>query len=83
MSDYVRLADHVTPDMLCADYWAGDEGDRLLLTREQIANLPENDTSRLLQRADELNAGQLRDDILALGTKKAEERLFSGRHRIR
>ena len=78
MSDYVRLADHVTIDMLCADYWVGDEGDRLLLTQEQIASLPENDTLRLIQKADELNASQLRDDILALGTKKPEECFQNG-----
>lgn len=78
MSDYVRLADHVTPDMLNADYWAGEEGDRLLLTREQIDALPENDSLRLLQRADELNADQLRNDILALGSKKPEECFQNG-----
>lgn len=78
MLDYVRLADHVTIDMLCADYWVGDEGDRLLLTQEQIASLPENDTLRLIQKADELNASQLRDDILALGTKKPEECFQNG-----
>ncbi len=78
MSDYVRLADHVTFDMLCADYWVGDEGDQVLLTQEQIAGLPENDSSRLIQKADELNASQLREDILALGTKKSEECFQNG-----
>ena len=73
ITDYVRLTSDVTPDMLRADYWIGEGGDEILMSGEQIAQLPENDQARLLQIADELNADQLREDIKALGTKKPEE----------
>ena len=78
ITDYVRLADGVTVDMLCADYWVNEVGDELLLTREQIAALPENDHDRLLWKADEMNADQVRSDILQLGTKNPENCFQNG-----
>lgn len=77
-NDYVRLPDGVTAEMLCPEYWLSDDADRVLMTSEEIAALPENDLSCLLNRADELSAEFMRSQIIELGTRDPEACYLNG-----
>lgn len=78
ISQYVRFANGVTEDMLCADYWVSDHSDVVLMSQDQIAALPDNDLIRLQKLADETNASQLRKDIQGLGSKNPDTCFLNG-----
>ena len=78
-NEYIRLANGVTPEMLCADYWKPENADDLLMTAEEIAALEENDLNRMLNRADSLNAEDLRGVLQNLANLKPEECFLNGK----